>query len=86
MSNTNDSKFRAYNNNNNNNNYYYYYYYYYYYTRKSSFLHSRFPGKVLKEAPSDYKSRATPSCLVKRCWSCGFHDRELQPAEELSNF
>ena len=30
-------------------------------------LRSRFPGKSSKEAPSDYKSRATPTCLVTRC-------------------
>jgi len=48
-------------------------------------LQNRFPGKGLKETPSDYKSRATTTCLVTRCWSCGFHDRELRPAEELSN-
>jgi len=48
-------------------------------------LHSRFLRKGSKEAPSDYKSRATPNCLVTQCWSCGFHNRELRPAEELSN-
>ena len=48
-------------------------------------LHIRFPGKDLKEASSDYKLRATTTCLVTRCWSCVFRDRELPPAGELSN-
>ena len=52
---------------------------------KIPILHSRFPGKGLKEASSDYRSRAAPTCFVTRYWSCVFHDRELRPAEELSN-